>query len=133
MSAQLDSERKQLDSARTQQQLQKDRLESAKAGFESLTAHQKKLLDEAGAITVMGDAELTAAEITAWFDARNVPYRLSGGISIGDLVQMYMEEGKAEHVRPGAGLRAVDHRNRLVRQRDGQQLCRHRRVRQLPR
>ena len=48
----------------------------------------------------MGDAELTAAEITAWFDARNVKYRLAGGMPIEDLVQLYMEEGKAEHVRP---------------------------------
>ena len=47
----------------------------------------------------MGDAELTAAEITAWFESRNVKYRLSGGISIGDLVQIYFDEGKAEHVR----------------------------------
>ena len=48
----------------------------------------------------MGDAELTAAEITAWFEARNAKYRLAGGMPIGDLVQIYMEEGKAEHVRP---------------------------------
>ncbi len=48
----------------------------------------------------MGDAELTAAEITVWFEARNVKYRLAGGLPIADLVQLYMEEGKAEHVRP---------------------------------
>jgi flagellum-specific peptidoglycan hydrolase FlgJ len=48
----------------------------------------------------MGDAELTPDEVTAWFVARNVKYRLSGGISIGDLVKMYFDEGKAEHVRP---------------------------------
>ena len=48
----------------------------------------------------MGDAELTADEITAWFDARGVKYRLAGGMPIGDLVQIYFEEGKAEHVRP---------------------------------
>ena len=27
-------------------------------------------------------------------------YRLAGGLPIADLVQLYMEEGKAEHVRP---------------------------------
>ena len=48
----------------------------------------------------MGDAELTPDDITGWFDARNVKYRLAGGISIGDLVKLYFEEGKAEHVRP---------------------------------
>jgi hypothetical protein len=100
VSAQLDAHRQELDAARAQQQAEKDRLDEAKAGLEALTAHQKKLLDEAGAIPVMGDAELTAAEITDWFNSRNVKYRLAGGMQIGDLVQLYMEEGKAEHVRP---------------------------------
>jgi peptidoglycan hydrolase CwlO-like protein len=100
VAAELDAHRAELESARVEQQQQKDRLDAAKAGLEAVTAHQKKLLDEAGAIPVMGDAELTAAEITAWFEARNVRYRLAGGITIGDLVQLYMEEGKAEHVRP---------------------------------
>ena len=118
--------------SRASQQEEKDRLENAKQALEALTAHQKKLLDQAGAIPVMGDAELTPAEVTAWFEARNVKYRLSGGISIGDLVQIYFEEGKAEHVRPGARLRPVDHRDRVVRQRARQQLRRHRRLRQLP-
>jgi hypothetical protein len=100
LSNQLDAERKQLEQSRAAQQAEKDRLENAKDALEALTAHQKKLLDEAGAIPVMGDAELTPEQVTAWFDARNVKYRLSGGISIGDLVLMYFEEGKAEHVRP---------------------------------
>jgi peptidoglycan hydrolase CwlO-like protein len=100
VSNQLDAQRKQLQASLAAQQDEKDRLENAKQALEALTTHQKKLLDEAGAIPVMGDAELTADEVTAWFDARNVKYRLSGGISIGDLVKLYFEEGKAEHVRP---------------------------------
>jgi Mannosyl-glycoprotein endo-beta-N-acetylglucosaminidase len=100
VSSQLDAQRKQLEGARAAEQAEKDRLENARQALEALTAHQKKLLDEAGAIPVMGDAELTPEEVTAWFDARNVKYRLSGGISIGDLVLLYFEEGKAEHVRP---------------------------------
>jgi hypothetical protein len=100
MSDQLDAQRAQLEQARASQQQEKDRLQNAKDALEALTAHQKKLLDQAGAIPVMGDAELTAEEVTAWFDARGVKYRLSGGISIGDLVNLYFEEGKAEHVRP---------------------------------
>ena len=96
----LDAQRKQLEDSRASQQEEKDRLENAKQALEALTAHQKKLLDQSGAIPVMGDAELTPAEVTGWFESRNVKYRLSGGISIGDLVQMYFEEGKAEHLRP---------------------------------
>ncbi len=100
VSDQLDAHRKELESARSEQQHEKDRLEEAQAGLEALTANQKKLLDEAGAIPVMGDAELTAAEITDWFDARDVKYHLADGMSIADLIKIYMEEGKAEHVRP---------------------------------
>jgi hypothetical protein len=100
VSNQLDAQREQLEQSRAAQQAEKDRLENAKQALEALTTHQKKLLDEAGAIPVMGNAELTREEVTAWFDARNVKYRLSGGISIGDLVKLYFDEGKAEHVRP---------------------------------
>jgi peptidoglycan hydrolase CwlO-like protein len=100
VSNQLDAQRKQLEQARARQEEEKNRLENAKQALAALTAQQKKLLDEAGAIPVMGDAELTPAQVTAWFDARNVKYRLSGGISIGDLVQMFFDEGKLEHVRP---------------------------------
>ena len=74
VSNQLDAQRRQLEDARASQQEEKDRLENAKEALEALTAHQKKLLDQAGAIPVMGDAELTAAEITGWFEARNVKY-----------------------------------------------------------
>jgi hypothetical protein len=100
VSAQLDQHRAELETARAQQEQEKARLDEATAALEALTAHQKKLLDQAGAVPVMGDAELTAAEITAWFEARGAKYRLAGGMPIGDLVQIYMDEGKAEHVRP---------------------------------
>ena len=100
VSDQLDQHRQELENARAQQQQEKSRLDEAQAALEALTAHQKKLLDQAGAVPVMGDAELTAPEITAWFESRGVKYRLAGGMPIGDLVQIYMDEGKAEHVRP---------------------------------
>ena len=47
----------------------------------------------------MGDAELTGDEITAWFEARGVKYRLSRRHDDRRARQMYFEEGKAEHVR----------------------------------
>lgn len=100
VSSQLGAQRAELQQAQASQQEQKDRLENAQAALQALTANQKKLLDQAGAIPVMGDAELTPEQVTAWFESRGVKYRLSGGISIGDLVQLYYEEGKAEHVRP---------------------------------
>jgi mannosyl-glycoprotein endo-beta-N-acetylglucosaminidase len=104
LSALLDQHRGELEGKRAEQQQEKDRLDQAKAALEALTAQQKKLLDQAGAVPVMGDAELTASELTAWFESRGVKYRLSGGIPIGDLVELYMEEGKVEHVRPELAL-----------------------------
>jgi mannosyl-glycoprotein endo-beta-N-acetylglucosaminidase len=100
LSTTLDTHRRELEAERTEQQQQKDRLQAAKAGLEAVTARQKKLLDEVGAIPVMGDAELTAANLTDWFNAREAHYRLAGGMQIADLIQLYMDEGKAEHVRP---------------------------------
>ena len=58
------------------------------------------MLDQAGAIPVMGDAELTVDDVNDWFNARGAKYRLSGNTSMKDLITMYFEEGAAEHVRP---------------------------------
>ena len=73
---------------------------------------QQKLLDQAGAIPVMGDAELTPADVTAGSSRRGVKYRLSGGISIDDLVADVLRgrRGRARAAR--ARVRAVDHRDR---------------------
>ena len=96
----LDAKRKDLESQRAQQQSEHDRLDNAKIALTALTTRQQKVLDEAGAIPVMGDAELTADEVNDWFTARGAKYRLSGNTSMKDLVTMYFEEGAAEHVRP---------------------------------
>jgi peptidoglycan hydrolase CwlO-like protein len=99
-SDELETRKEQLDAQQAAQQQEHDRLENARAALDALTTKQKKLLDEAGAIPVMGDAELTPEQVTAWFDARNAKYRLAGGMAIDDLVKIYFEEGAAEHVRP---------------------------------
>jgi len=97
---QLDQHEQDLETQQTQQQQQKDRLVAAQAALASVTARQKKLLDEAGAVPVMGDAELTPADVADWFTSRGVHYQLAGGMDIKDLVQLYFDEGRAEHVRP---------------------------------
>ena len=83
-----------------EQEAERDRALAAKIALEALLARQRRLLDEEGAVTVMGDPELTAEEIAAWFNSRGVRYRLSGGTTITDLAQLYIEEGAAERVRP---------------------------------
>jgi len=97
---QLDEQRRGLESAQAEQEGERDRLQRAKDDLDTLLAKQRRLLDEAGAITVMGDPELSAEQIANWFNSRGVRYRLSGGTTITDLAQLYIEEGAAEHVRP---------------------------------
>jgi hypothetical protein len=97
---QLDAHEHDLQAAQAQAQRTKDQLENARTALAAATAKQKKLLAEAGAVPVMGDAELTADQISGWFQSRGARYSLSGGMSIADLVQIYMDEGKVEHVRP---------------------------------
>lgn len=96
----LDERRRALEVEQSEQQAERDRTQRAKDDLEALLAKQRRLLDEAGAITVLGDPELTAEQIASWFNSRGARYRLSGGTTITDLAQLYIEEGAAERVRP---------------------------------
>ena len=95
----LDAHLRDVQAVRDDQVQQRDTLQAMKNSLEMLTLGQKKLLDEAGTITVMGDSELTGAQITTWFEARGAHYQLSGDTKIGELADLYVEEGAAEHVR----------------------------------
>ena len=112
---------------------QRDTLLTMKNSLETVTLGQKKLLDEAGTITVMGDSELTGDQIAVLVRGAGRPLPV---------------ERRYDHRRAGRPLRrgrrrrtrsrrhrvrAGDPRDRLVRARDRQQLRRHRRVRQLQR
>ncbi len=95
----LDARRRDLENSRDDIQQQRDTMQRTKTALETYNDRQKKLLDDAGTITIMGDSELTGEEIAAWFDARGVHYQLSGDTTIADLAGMFVEEGQAEHVR----------------------------------
>jgi cell division protein FtsB len=98
--AAFDHQLADLTARRDDAQQQRDKLDASKTNLVAITDHAKEALDKAGNIPVMGDAELTAQQIVGWFDSTDAKYRLSGNTNIADLVQMYMEEGAAEHVRP---------------------------------
>jgi peptidoglycan hydrolase CwlO-like protein len=100
LSADLERHREQLDAQEAAEHQEHDRLVNAKEALDALTTKQKKLLDQVGSVPVMGDADLTSDQVTAWIESRNVKVRLAGGLPIGDLVKIYFEEGAAEHVRP---------------------------------
>src|SRR5207248_5985512 len=48
---------------------------------------------------IMGPTVLTAAEMAAWLRSSGSSPRLSGGVSVEQLAQMYVDEGTAESVR----------------------------------
>ncbi|HEX5587194.1 MAG TPA: glucosaminidase domain-containing protein [Acidimicrobiia bacterium] len=96
----LDGRRRELTDAKAAQEADRDRLQKAKDDLDALIAKQQRLLDQAGAITVMGEPELTAAQMSEWFASRGARYRLMGGMTITELAQIYVEEGALEHVRP---------------------------------
>lgn len=100
LDAELEARKQQLDEQRAAQQEEHDRLVNARQAIEALMTKQKKLLNEVGAIPVMGDAQLTADQVAAWFESTHARYQLAGALPIGDLVKIYFEEGAAEKVRP---------------------------------
>jgi uncharacterized protein YlxW (UPF0749 family) len=83
------------------------RLDKEKAAFDQKVAEANQALqvaEELGALRamgepVMGPPVLSAAEIVAWYRSSGASPRLSGGVTIEELAQIFVEEGMAENVR----------------------------------
>jgi len=71
----------------------------ARSDLESLLARQKTLLAALDVIPVMGSARLTARQIADWYATTGMEPRLSGGLSIRDLAEIFLQEGADEGVR----------------------------------
>jgi len=99
MAESLEADTKRLESARAEAEAQRQQAIAAKAAVEDLLSRQRKLLAALDVIPVMGTAQLTARQIAEWFDSTGMPYRLSGGMSIRELAQIFIEEGADEDVR----------------------------------
>ena len=95
----LEADTKQLEADRAEAEAQRQAAIAAKAAVEDLLSRQRKLLAALDVIPVMGTSQLTARQMADWFDSTGMPYRLSGGMSIRDLAQLYIEEGADEDVR----------------------------------
>lgn len=82
-------------------------LDQQKAAFDAKVAAANRALEvaeEIGALRklgepVMGPSVLNAQEIVAWYRSTGSSPRLSGGETIDDIVQIYLDEGTAENVR----------------------------------
>jgi peptidoglycan hydrolase CwlO-like protein len=96
----LDAKRAELDGLIEQ-------LDREKAVFEQKVAEANRALEvaeEIGALRamgepVMGPTVLSAAEMAAWYRSSGAPPRLSGGMSLDELAQIFVEEGTSENVR----------------------------------
>jgi len=73
------------------------------AGERAALADQSRALEatlaQLGGVPISGESALTAAQMTAWFESTGAHANLPDGTTIGDLAQIYVEEGTAEHVR----------------------------------
>ena len=60
---------------------------------------EQSQLDAWGAVPVMGDTWLTGAQLAAWYRSTGANAQLAPGTTIDDLANLFVIEGKAEHVR----------------------------------
>ena len=83
------------------------RLEQEKADADQKVAKATHAVDiedklaplRAAGDPIMGPTVLTAAEMAAWLRSSSSSPRLSGGVTVEQIAQMYVDEGTAENVR----------------------------------
>jgi peptidoglycan hydrolase CwlO-like protein len=105
--AELEAKRAELERKRAELDDVIARLNQEKAVFEQKVAAANRALEvaeEIGALRamgepVMGPTILTPDEIVAWYRSSGASPRLSGGMSIEELAQIFVSEGTAENVR----------------------------------
>jgi hypothetical protein len=95
----LEADTAKLEADRAEAEAQRRAAVATKAAVEDLLSRQKKLLAALDVIPVMGTSQLTARQLADWFESTGMPYRLSGGMSIRELAQIFIEEGADEDVR----------------------------------
>jgi len=95
----LEEDTRKLEADRAEAEAQRQAAIAAKAAVEDLLSRQRKLLAALDVIPLMGTSQLTARQMADWFESTGMPYRLSGGMSIRELAQIFIEEGADEDVR----------------------------------
>jgi hypothetical protein len=99
----------QADLQKKREELDRDvpRLEQEKADSDQKIAKATRGVEVAEKVAplralgdpVMGPTVLTAAEMAEWLRSSGASPRLSGGVSVEQIAQMYVDEGTAENVR----------------------------------
>jgi peptidoglycan hydrolase CwlO-like protein len=105
--AELEAKRAEVEAKRAELDGLIARLDREKAVFEQKVAEANRALEvaeEIGALRalgepVMGPTILTPQELVAWYRSSGATPRLSGGMTIDELAQIFVREGTAENVR----------------------------------
>jgi flagellum-specific peptidoglycan hydrolase FlgJ len=95
---QLAGEKALRDAARAAIAAEQATLDGLRVDLETASARDVELLERLGAVTVMGDAQVSAAQLAGWFVSQG-GRRVVDGTPIEEIAQLYIEEGAAEHVR----------------------------------
>ena len=96
----LDTLARQLAADRDAADARRAQLQETRTQLAALLDRQRKLLAALAVIPVMGQPQVSAAQMTAWFVSTGNVARLSGGMSIATLIATFYEEGRDEGVRP---------------------------------
>jgi hypothetical protein len=95
----LEHQRDDATSAETQAAADVAQLQTQHQELLDTQQHDQTQLDKWGAVSVMGDSVLTAAQLAAWYRSTGAAATLAPGTTIDDLANLYVIEGNAEHVR----------------------------------
>lgn len=97
--AQLDADLATLRDQRARADAERAAALKARTDLEALLGRQRTLLAALDVIPVMGTARLTARQIAGWYATTGMEPRLSGGLTIRDLAEIFLQEGADEGVR----------------------------------
>jgi hypothetical protein len=95
----LERDRDQAAAARDAMADEVSTLDTARQELADRSNRDASVLNGAGAVPIMGDSYLTAAELADWFRSTGAVAQLAPGTTIDDLANLYIVEGAAEHVR----------------------------------
>lgn len=95
----LDDERKSLADHVTELRQTNAELDATFEDLDRQRVQDQKLLDGAGAVPVLGDSWLSAAQLASWYRSTGAVPSLAPGTTIDDVARLYVVEGNAEHVR----------------------------------
>ncbi len=97
--AELERDRDRKVAAIDELQRARERLVAARAEIDALRVQEQMLIDQWGAVSIMGKARLDADQIAAWYDSTGIRPNLPPGVTIADLARLFVAEGELAGVK----------------------------------